>query len=137
MTNDDIITLLAPLLMRRLTPAERVNARKAQAGPGRTPSRFVRIETETTRGDTPRLRLYIGRGLWYEIGSPARIDVQRVGGSVWLRPARGDAGYAVTAGSGMPRCYVDGARDLLRLDDGKYSAEVRDGAIVLGSRTPE
>lgn len=44
-------------------------------------------------------------------------------------------GYAVMTGKAMPRFYADGARDLLDdLEDGRYSATVRAGAIEVGER---
>lgn len=86
------------------------------------------------RGGRDRLRLYIGRGLWYEIGSPARIDIQRVGGTLRLSLASGDHGYALMVGQGMPRAFVDGAADVLRLESGRYDAAVEAGAIVVGER---
>lgn len=111
--------------------AARATPRAPQAGPGRTPSRFVRVERVLV-GQQERLRLYVGRGIWYDLGSPARLDVQREGGRVLLRPASGDAGFAVVAGRGMPRLWCDGARDLIDLEDGRYQAELRGGAIVVG-----
>jgi len=79
----------------------------------------------------PRLRLYVGRALWYAIGSPARMDAQRVGGRLELRAAAGDAGLAFQAGKGMPRAFCDGWADVLRLEPGRYAAEVVGGAIVV------
>jgi len=115
--------------------AERVTTRKPQAGPGRTPSAFVRIVHEPWGKDgRPRLRLYVGRALWYAIGSPSRMDVQRVAGRLELRPAVGDQGMAFIAGKGMPRAFVDGWADVLRLDDGRYDCRVEGGAIVIGGR---
>lgn len=115
--------------------AERVTPRAPHAGPGRAPSMFVRIALEPHGKDgRERLRIYIGRGLWYAIGSPARIDIQRTAGLLVLRPAQGDAGYALAVGSGMPRAFVDGAADVLRLEPGRYSAVMRGGALVVGER---
>jgi len=114
--------------------AERATPRKRQAGPGRAPSMFVRIVYEPWGKDgRDRLRIYVGRGLWYALGSPLRLDVQRLAGRIELRPATGDAGYAVMVGKAMPRFFADGARDLLGdLMDGRYAGEVRGGAIVVG-----
>lgn len=67
---------------------ERVGARKRGAGPGRAPSRFVRIERE----ESGRLHLYVGRGLYYELGSPKRLDVQRLDIHIILSVADGGAG---------------------------------------------
>lgn len=115
--------------------AARATPRDAHAGPGRAPAMFVRLSWEPWgREGRERPRLYVGRGLWYAIGSPARMDLQRVGGRLELRPAPGDAGLAFTAGKGMPRAFVDGWADILRLDPGRYAAEVAGGAIVIGER---
>lgn len=114
---------------------ERVAPRKSQAGPGRAPSRFIRITTEPWgKSGRERLRLYIGRGFFYDLGSPSRFDLQRIGSQLVLRPASGDAGLAFTSGKGMPRAFIDGWADLLDLEPGRYDAEIRDGAIVVGAR---
>jgi len=114
--------------------AERVTTRKPHAGPGRAPSAFVRMAVEPWgRDGRPRLRLYVGRALWYAIGSPARMDAQRVGGRIELRATSGDAGLAFQAGKGMPRAFCDGWADVLRLEPGRYAAEVVGGAIVIGA----
>lgn len=113
--------------------AERAAPRQVRAGPGRAPADFVRIAWEP-RGGREHLRVYVGRALWYALGSPARLDVQRLGGRIEIRSTAGDAGYAVTAGSGMPRFYAAGSQDLLGDLTGRYRAEVRGGAIVVGAR---
>lgn len=79
-----------------------------------------------------RRGLYGGRALWYAVGSPARLDLERLGDRLTLRPATGDRGLAFAAGKGMPRAFVDGWADVLRLDDGRYQATVEGGAIVVG-----
>lgn len=116
-------------------PADkRLSVRKPQAGPGRAPSLFVRVCHEPMgRNGATRLRLYVGRGLWYALGSPARMDLQRVGGILTLRPASADQGMAFAAGKGMPRAFADGWADVLRLEDGRYAATVAGGAIVIGA----
>ena len=115
--------------------AERVTTRKSKAGPGRAPAAFIRLAHEPWgKEGRDRLHMYVGRGLWYAIGSPARLDLQRVGGHLILRPASGDAGLAFQAGKGIPRAFVDGWADLLGLDDGRYEGRVEGGAIVIGGR---
>lgn len=82
----------------------------------------------------PKLLIYIGRALWYALGSPGRLDLQRLEGRLELRPATGDVGYRVVS-SGMPHLTASGSRDLLDdMADGRYAAEIRGGAIVVGSR---
>lgn len=113
----------------RLTPKAR------HAGPGRTPSAFIRVCREPWgKHGRDRLRFYVGRALWYAVGSPARFDLERLAGRLILRPAEGDRGIAFTAGKGMPRAFIDGWADVLRLDDGRYAAIVEAGAIVVGER---
>ena len=112
--------------------AERATPRSGRAGPGRRPARFIRIEREERAG-RERLIVHIGRGLYYDLGSPARLDLQRLAGRIELRPATGDVGYALNVSKGMPRFYADGARELLEdLRGGRYVAEVQGGAIVVG-----
>lgn len=115
-------------------PSERVTPRKAKAGRGRAPSAFIRIVHEPWgKGGRDRLRLYVGRKLWYDLGSPARLDLQRLGNQLLIRPANGDAGLAFTAGKGMPRAFVDGWADIIGLEDGRYAASIENGAIVVGA----
>ncbi|MDQ2995473.1 MAG: hypothetical protein M3R61_00235 [Chloroflexota bacterium] len=105
--------------------------RSAKGGrPRGTGARFIRIE--------PRERghgayVYIGRALWQEIGEPVRFDLQRIGGALTLRPARGDDGYAFTRPpNGMPKATVgQDTVEALHLDEGRYPAEIRAGAIVV------
>ena len=113
--------------------AERVAPRKRTAGPGRAPSMFVRIAHEQ-HGGSERLHVYVGRGLYYQLGSPQRLDVQRLGGRLCLTPADGGQGYAVMVGTGMPRFFADGARDILDLEDGRYAGAIVGGAIVIGEK---
>lgn len=116
----------------------RLAPRPRQAGPGRAPARFIRVTHEPWgKQARPRLRLYIGRALYYAVGSPARFDVERSGAQLVLRPADGGRGMAFQVGTGMPRAFVDGWADVLRLDDGRYAATVQAGAIVVGERLLE
>ena len=61
------------------------------------------------------------------------MDLQHIAGRIELRAASGDAGMAFLAGKGMPRAFVDGWADVLRLEPGRYAAEVVGGAIVIGA----
>lgn len=113
---------------------QRAGPRKPHAGPGRAPATFIRMTIEPWgRDGRPRLRIYVGRGLWYALGSPTRLDAQRIGGRLELRAASGDAGLAFQAGKGMPRAFCDGWADILRLEPGRYAAAVIGGAIVVGA----
>ncbi|HEU4321525.1 MAG TPA: hypothetical protein VFS21_00115 [Roseiflexaceae bacterium] len=78
-----------------------------------------------------RTMLYVGRALWYELGRPARLDVQHLRGRLVLLPASDSAGYAVNVGSSMPRFW--GPRHVVdHLPVGRYSAEIQDGRIIVG-----
>lgn len=94
--------------------------------------RFVRIEAGD---DAHRPRIFIGRALWQEIGSPARIAVRRADAGFTLLPAIDPLGYAVAAGaSGMPRMTVGSPLlTQLHIAAGRYPAQVRDGAIIVAS----
>jgi hypothetical protein len=119
---------------------ERQATRGASArprGPGRRAGDFVRLAEDRVHRKT-RLRLYIGRQLWYALGRPARVDIQRVGGTLRLIPATGDAGWALSTKSGIPRMFVgQDLDDLLRLDLGRDAATIVGEAIVIGARLPD
>lgn len=70
--------------------------------------------------------LYIGRGLGLDttMGAPARLDIQRNGNTLTLRPARGSDGYAVIrSGNGMPRISIGNeVSDILGLYDMTFVA---------------
>ena len=117
---------------RQRPPTDRVSPRAVHAGPGVRPSAFVRI----SRTDRPgRTRLFVGRALWYALGSPTRLDVQRWGAQVVLVPVAETGGYAVNS-SAMPSMWCDSADDLLPAD-GRYEAEVQGGVLVLGAAVRE
>lgn len=127
----------AALRRQEKRPAsERVTPRKAKAGRGRAPSAFIRIVHEPWgKGGRDRLRLYVGRALFYALGSPKYINIQSLDSQVVLTPG---SGYAVAVGKGMPRFFCDGSQDILsHLDDGRYDAEVRGDTIIIGSRLTE
>lgn len=163
MTNDEITRLLAPLLLRPLTPPERRKiagifeslaaqqreladadtrvghvARRAvldsaprKGGrPKGSGARFVRIEArETGHG----AYVHIGRALWQELGEPKRLDMQRIGAALTLTPCGDSIGYSLTrAPNGMPKATVgQGTVETLRLEDGRYPALIKAGAIVV------
>jgi hypothetical protein len=164
---DDLRRLLAPMLARRLTAAERREfaaalaelaaqqatlaeadqrighqVRRAQLDsaprtggrPKGTGARFLRWEPShgTGKHDRRTGSLHIGRALWQELGEPRHMDVQRLGPSLVLRPCLPGIGWTVTKPpNGMPRLNIgDEAADTLRLAEGRYPAEIRDGAIV-------
>jgi hypothetical protein len=116
---------------RAATPEHPVPAEK----PGRPAGFYVRINQEQEpRTGALRLRLSIGRQIWSEIGAPARVDVQRTGGEIWVVPAKGAAGYELATGIGLPSCVLSPTGPLAQLAPGRYAATLRAGAIVIGAR---
>jgi hypothetical protein len=97
-------------------------------------ARFLRWDAPTGTGKQDRRSgmLHIGRALWQELGEPARFDVQRIGAALVLRPCGEGQGWAVgRPPNGMPRLNIgEEAADTLRLAEGRYPAEIKDGAIV-------
>jgi len=92
-------------------------------------ARFLRVETR------PRgigATIHVGRALWQELGEPRRLDPQRIGSVLTFVPCDSDAGYSVTQPpNGMPRFTVgQDVLDTLRIEEGRYPAEIRAGAIV-------
>lgn len=114
--------------------AERVHVTPIKGKRGREPGRFVRLERRTSGQGADRITLFVGRSLWYEMGSPRRLAVTRLGNQVRLETAEGGDGYSVIAPRNhMPHMTVDGARDVLGdLDDGRYSATVRGRSLTIG-----
>lgn len=90
---------------------------------------FVRFEPGTERHSA---RLHIGRRLYQELGEPARLDPQRLGSELHLRPCGASEGYAVTRPKdGMPRINLGvSVAETLGLYEDRFEAEIRDGAIV-------
>jgi len=126
--------------------AARLRPRKDGAGPGRAPGDFIRIERiiKESAGSArtadvnahaiglPKIRVHVGRDLYYAISCPARLDVQLERGVLRLVPVAQD-GFAVTFGSSVPRFFCSSVRGLLKeYPDGRYAAEVQNGAIVIG-----
>lgn len=90
---------------------------------------FVRFEPG---GGRHSARLHIGRRLYQELGEPKRLDPQRLGGELHLRPCGASEGYAVTRPvDGMPRIGMGvSVGEALGLYEGRFEATIRDGAIV-------
>lgn len=102
-------------------------------GRGATAGDFIRLAEERVGAKT-RLRLYIGRKLWYALGRPPRIDIQRVGAQVRLTAATGGAGYAISTGSGIPRVFVNqDLWEILRLNEGRYDATIAGDTIIVAA----
>lgn len=112
-------------------PQERVGPRRKSGG--RPSTLWVRVEREArekAQADTVRVKL--SRKLYYEVGRPDRLDVQKIDGRILLIPAQGDLGYKLNVNAGVVAINASGARDLLDGLEGKYSADVRGGSIVVG-----
>lgn len=125
---------IADAEQRQLTrpAAERVAPRRG--GGGRPSAPWVRIE-RTARGQVDEIRVLLSRALYHAAKTPLRLDPQRIGAEICLVMASGDAGYQVIVTVGGIWISASGARDLLAdLDDGRYVAEIRAGAIVIGER---
>jgi hypothetical protein len=80
-------------------------------GQGRAAGDFVRLGEETVEGhggrSKSRLRLYVGRRLWYALGRPPRLDAQRVGDEVRLIAVRdGEAAALLGVKPGTLLSYV-------------------------------
>jgi hypothetical protein len=94
--------------------------------------KFLRFE-EATPGNSGTL--HVAAALWHALGDPARLDIQRAGSRLVLRPCEWPRGYAVTLPSGArggnPRMRIGAeSADALGLAEGRIGAEVEGGAIV-------
>ena len=116
-----------------------IEDRQPRAEPGARASGpagfYVRIKPEQDpQTGVLRVRLSLGQQVWMAIGSPERIEIQRVGPNIWIVPAAGGAGARLATGAGLPSCVVDRAGPLARLQPGRYAASVQAGALVVGER---
>ena len=116
---------------RRASPTER----PAAAGAGRTPGAYIRVGREPDpQTGAMRVRLSLGKQIWFDLGSPERIDVQRAGPEIWIVAVKGSAGYLVGTGGSLPSCIVGSADPLAGLAPGRYAASLRAGALIVGER---
>lgn len=113
-------------------PAARVAPRSGKGGRPSTP--WVQVFRRIRPGEAEYLVVRLSVSLYYAAGSPERLDVQRVGGELRLIPAHGDHGYKVMVNAGGIRIAAAGSRDVIALEDGKYAAQIRAGAIVVGQQ---
>lgn len=116
----------------RLRQATAQTTQQKTGRPRGSGGRFLRWEPPThDRSGT----LHISAALWHEIGDPGRLDAQRYGGRLVLRPCDFPDGYTVSVPSGPrggnPRIRVGReAADALRLSEGRVGAFMEDRAIV-------
>lgn len=163
---DELKSLLAPMLARRLLAVERRQLAAAlhflaeqqeqiAAADDRIGHSMRRVQEEAT----PRKRtgrplgsggsfvtwapyadhsgdLSIAPRLWRDLGQPERLDVQRLGHQLELRPCLPPAGWKVLlpsgARGGMPKLGIGRENaDILRLAPGRSAARIVGGAIIV------
>lgn len=101
----------------------------------RGPGMYVRITHEPDpQTGAKRMRLAIAKQIWYDLGSPERIDVQRTGDEIWIVSATGKSGYSLTGGMSTQSCVVNWNAPLAALVPGRYAAFIRAGAIIVGEQ---
>lgn len=114
---------------------ERQAAPCAAGRPRGSGARFVRWEPPVGEGKVSRRsgHLHIGRALWQELGEPRRMDVQRLGAELHIRPCAEGVGWAISRSERMmPRLNIgDEPATNLRLVEGRHDGEIRGGAIVV------
>lgn len=103
------------LVKRDDVDAYRAMPRHAGGRPrGSGASEFVTVATELSHRGAARKRVVIGKALWSRLGQPARVQLFTGGdGHTYLRPCGPGTGYALTVGSGAPRCCVPDTFPLL------------------------
>lgn len=102
----------------------------------RMPGMYIRIayDPDPLTG-ARRVRFSIGKQIWFELGSPERIDAQRVGGEIWVVSSlSGKIGYQLMMGGSLPSCIVPDSSPLAQLGPGRYAMRMRAGAAVVGER---
>jgi hypothetical protein len=82
-----------------------------------------------------RIRLLFGKQIWFDLGSPERIVIQRVGAEIWIVASKGEGGLCLETDVGLPGCIVPDGTPLDRLAPGRYAATLRAGALVVGARS--
>lgn len=93
----------------------------------------IRYESDPQTG-ARRRRLLLGKQIWFELGGPERIDIQRVDAEIWIVAAKGQGGFLINTDVGLPAAIVPDGGPLDRLTPGRYAAAMRVGALVVGAR---
>jgi len=114
-----------------------------QAAPGESARRtdraagmYIRIRHEPDPyTGARRIRLLFGKQIWFDLGSPERIVIQRVGAEIWIVASKGEGGLCLETDVGLPGCIVPDGTPLDRLAPGRYAATLRAGALVVGARS--
>ena len=113
-------------------PAPGESARRTDRAAGM----YIRIRHEPDpHTGTRRIRLLFGKQVWFDLGSPQRIVIQRVGAEIWIVASKGEGGLRVETDVGLPGCIVPDGTPLDRLAPGRYAATLRAGALVVGARS--
>jgi hypothetical protein len=81
-----------------------------------------------------RLRVSLGGAIWAALGSPERIEIQRVGPNVWIVPSTSKAAHELDTRGSLPSCVVDLSGPLGQHAPGRYAATIHAGALVVGER---
>lgn len=116
-------------------PVQAPPAAEGQPDAQRSPGMYVRISHEPDpQTGNKRVRLSLAKQIWYDLGSPERIDVQPSGGEVWIVPATGKSGYQLASGMSTLSCVVKNGAAVAQFPPGRYAASIRAGAIVIGPR---
>lgn len=122
--------------------AERAETQRASNATGQRTERaagmYVRIrhEPDPVTG-ARRIRLLFGKQIWFDLGSPERIVIQRVGSEIWIAESKSESGLRVETDVGLPGCVVPDGTPLDRLAPGRYAATLRAGALIIGARQGE
>jgi hypothetical protein len=97
---------------------------------------YIRIRHEPDpHTGARRIRLLFGKQIWFDLGSPERIVIQRVGAEIWIVASKGEGGLCLETDVGLPGCIVPDGTPLDRLAPGRYAATLRAGALVVGARS--
>ncbi len=120
--------------------AERAETQPTSDATGRRTDRaagmYIRIRYEPDpHTGARRIRLLFGKQVWFDLGSPERIVIQRVGAEIWIVASKGEGGLRVETDVGLPGCIVPDGTPLDRLAPGRYAATLRAGALVVGARS--
>ncbi len=131
--------------LRALAEQQERMAQRAedQAAPGESARRtdraagmYIRIRHEPDpHTGARRIRLLFGKQVWFDLGSPQQIVIQRVGAEIWIVASKGEGGLRVETDVGLPGCIVPDGTPLDRLAPGRYAATLRAGALVVGARS--
>jgi hypothetical protein len=127
---------LAEQQERMATSAERQPETGGRAhASGRTPGMYIRVGREPDpQTGAMRVRLSLGKQVWFALGSPERVEVQRTGPRIWVVEAKGGGGYPVSTAGSLPSCIIAADDPLAGLAPGRYATAMLAGAAVVGEQ---